>query len=117
MPFDGRASAITASARRMFEALGVWQQVAQHAQSMDEIIVTDSARPGDARPVLLQFDAGDMRGQPSSHMIENRFSAAPAEPGAGLSHHHLRNRTEGDDYNWSGPASVQLADGQVLRPR
>ena len=32
--FDGRASAITAAARRMFEALGVWQQVSHEAQPM-----------------------------------------------------------------------------------
>lgn len=70
--FDGRASAITAAARRMFEALGVWQAVAHEAQAMDEIIVTDSANP-EKRPVLLQFDAEDMKGRPSAHMIENRF--------------------------------------------
>jgi 2-octaprenyl-6-methoxyphenol hydroxylase len=71
--FDGRASAITAAARRMFESLGIWQEVSQHAQAMGEIIVTDSAIPGGARPVLLQFGAEDMKGGPSSHMIENRF--------------------------------------------
>ena len=69
---DGRASAITAAARRMFEALGVWQQVAHEAEAMADIIVTDSATPGAARPVLLQFGPEDMRGGPSSHMIENR---------------------------------------------
>lgn len=120
--FDGRASAITASARRMFEALGVWQQVAQHAQSMDEIIVTDSARPGDARPVLLQFDAGDMRGQPSSHMIENRYlygamlDEALASPhislavGQAVAHYAF-----GPDAFGPGLAALTLADGTVLR--
>ena len=43
--FDGRASAITASARRMFEVLGVWSEIAPQAQAMQEIVVTD-ARPG-----------------------------------------------------------------------
>jgi len=120
--FDGRASAITASARRMFEALGVWQQVAQHAQSMDEIIVTDSARPGDPRPVLLQFDAGDMRGQPSSHMIENRYlygamlDEALASPhislavGQAVAHYAF-----GPDAFGPGLAALTLADGTVLR--
>ncbi len=62
--FDGRASAITTAARRMFEALGVWESVAIHAQPMAEIIVTDSQNPGDARPVLLHFGAEDMKGGP-----------------------------------------------------
>ena len=70
--FDGRASAITAAARRMFEALGVWPKVAHHAEAMAEIIVTDSADP-QRRPVLLSFDAEDMKGRPSAHMIENRL--------------------------------------------
>ncbi|MGL6181836.1 MAG: FAD-dependent monooxygenase, partial [Aestuariivirga sp.] len=69
--FDGRASAITAAARRMFEALGVWPKVAHHAEAMAEIIVTDSADP-QRRPVLLSFDAEDMKGRPSAHMIETR---------------------------------------------
>ncbi len=33
---------------------------------MTDIIVTDSARPGDARPVLLQFGSDDMKGGPSA---------------------------------------------------
>ncbi len=40
-----RASAITAAARRMFEALGIWPKIAHHAEAMAEIIVTDSADP------------------------------------------------------------------------
>ncbi len=67
---DARASAITASSKRMFEALGVWEHVAPQMQVMSEIIVTDGRGP-EARPVLLQFgDAG--AGQASSaHMVEN----------------------------------------------
>src|SRR5204863_3923597 len=67
---DARASAITASSKRMFEALGVWEHVAPHMQAMSEIIVTDGRGP-EARPVLLQFgDAG--AGQASSaQMVEN----------------------------------------------
>lgn len=70
--FDGRASAITASARRMFEALGVWGKVAADAQPMQSITVTDSATPESPRPTLLQFGETDMKGGPSAHMIENR---------------------------------------------
>ena len=71
--FDGRASAITASARRMFDALDIWPKVAAQAQPMAEIIVTDSAAPESPRPVLLQFGEDDMAGGPSAHMIENRY--------------------------------------------
>ena len=63
---DARASAITASSKRMFEALGVWDRVGQHAQEMREIVVTDSDRH-DNRPVLLQF--GETAS--SASMVEN----------------------------------------------
>ncbi len=115
--FDGRASAITSAARRMFEALGVWQAVAHEAQPMADIIVTDSATPGAARPVLLQFGPEDMRGGPSSHMIENRhlYSALLAEAQASP---HIRFCVgEAVEHYHFGPglAAVTLADGTVLK--
>ncbi len=70
--FDGRASAITATSKRMFKALGVWTDLAADAQPMDKIVVTDSRLDAAARPALLQFDVGDFPGEPSAYMIENR---------------------------------------------
>jgi 2-octaprenyl-6-methoxyphenol hydroxylase len=70
---DERASAIVASVRRLFEALGVWQRVAGDAQPILDMVVTDS-RLGDAvRPTFLTF-AGEVEpGEPFAHMIENRI--------------------------------------------
>ncbi len=68
--FDGRATAISQSAKRMFEALGVWEAMAPHAQPMNRIIVTDSAKGPASRPALLQFDAEEAG--PTAHMVENR---------------------------------------------
>jgi 2-octaprenyl-6-methoxyphenol hydroxylase len=76
---DERASAIVAAARRLFEALGVWQKVVEEAQPILDMVVTDS-RLGDAvRPVFLTF-AGEIEpGEPFAHMIENRFLIAALE--------------------------------------
>ena len=80
---DARASAITASSKRMFEALGVWEHVAPHMQAMNEIIVTDGRGP-EARPVLLQFgEAGAgsrsrQRWHRSLVAISVRLTQAPA---------------------------------------
>ena len=115
--FDGRASAITAAARRMFEALGIWPSVAHEAQPMADIIVTDSTRPGDARPVLLHFGSDDMRGGPSAHMIENRhlygamLEEALASPGIRFA---VGQKVETFHFG-PGLASVTLADGTTLR--
>lgn len=64
---DARASAITASSKRMFEVLGVWEHVEQHMQEMREIVVTDGGGHED-RPVLLQFGEAAS----SASMVENR---------------------------------------------
>jgi 2-octaprenyl-6-methoxyphenol hydroxylase len=70
--FDGRASAVTASARNMFEVLGVWQGIAPEAQAMNEIIVTDARPDTGTRPVLLNFGEAGLNGRPSAYMVENR---------------------------------------------
>jgi 2-octaprenyl-6-methoxyphenol hydroxylase len=69
---DERASAIVAAARRLFATLGVWEAVADRAQPILDMVVTDS-RLGDAvRPAFLTF-AGEVEpGEPFAHMIENR---------------------------------------------
>ena len=115
--FDGRASAITASARRMFEALGIWSVVAVHAQPMETIIVTDSATPESKRPVLLQFDQDDMKGGPSSHMIENRFLyRAMLEEAHRSSHIRFQVGQPVEKFAFgSSLASLTLTDGTELK--
>lgn len=70
--FDGRASAIGEAARRMFEALGLWEGLAKFAQPMSRIEVTDSRTDGAARPVLLSFAEDGEAGRASAYMVENR---------------------------------------------
>lgn len=71
--FDGRASAITASSKRMLEALGVWETIARDTQPMNDIIVTDWREGADVRPTLLYFgESGAARARPSAYMVENR---------------------------------------------
>src|SRR5438270_10243686 len=55
---DPRASAIAAAARRMFEALGVWDAVAADAQPITDMVVTDSRLTDAVRPVFLTFAGG-----------------------------------------------------------
>jgi len=69
---DPRASAIVAACRRLFEALGVWSEIAETAQPILDMVVTDSALEDATRPVFLTF-AGDVEpGEPFAHMVENR---------------------------------------------
>ena len=69
---DPRATAIVAAGRRLFDAIGVWEQVAAGTQPILDMVVTDSKLEDATRPVFLTF-AGDVEpGEPFAHMVENR---------------------------------------------
>jgi 2-octaprenyl-6-methoxyphenol hydroxylase len=68
---DARASAIAASARRLLETIGVWQDVAAQAQDILDMVITDSRLDDAVRPVFLTF-VGDVEpGEAFAQMIEN----------------------------------------------
>ncbi len=81
---DARASAIVAAARRLFETIGVWERVADRAQPIRDMRITDSRLDDAVRPVFLTFDGDVERSsqvhagsvdvparEPFAHMIEN----------------------------------------------
>ncbi|MCG6207532.1 ubiquinone biosynthesis hydroxylase [Rhodopseudomonas sp. HC1] len=70
---DPRATAIVAACRRLFEALGVWDEVAPTAQPIIDMIVTDSALKDATRPVFLTFAGEVQPGEPFAHMVENKY--------------------------------------------
>ncbi|WP_425989774.1 ubiquinone biosynthesis hydroxylase [Afipia sp. DC4300-2b1] len=69
---DPRASAIVAACRRLFEVVGVWDQVAESAQPILDMVVTDSNLEDATRPVFLTFGGEVEPGEPFAHMVENR---------------------------------------------
>jgi 2-octaprenyl-6-methoxyphenol hydroxylase len=68
---DARASAIAAAARRFLETVGVWPEVAQDAQPILDMIVTDSKLQDAVRPIFLTFAGDVVPGEPFAHMVEN----------------------------------------------
>ncbi|KYH02386.1 ubiquinone biosynthesis hydroxylase [Bradyrhizobium sp. DOA1] len=69
---DPRATAIVAACRRLFEAIGAWDDVRGETQPILDMVVTDSRLEDATRPVFLNF-AGDVApGEPFAHMVENR---------------------------------------------
>src|SRR6204780_3035579 len=67
-----RATPIVAACRRLFDAIGVWDQVAAEAQAILDMVVTDSKLQDATRPVFLTFAGNVDPGEPFAHMIENR---------------------------------------------
>jgi 2-octaprenyl-6-methoxyphenol hydroxylase len=70
-PADARASAIAAAARRLFQTIGVWSSVAEAAQPIVDMVVTDSRLEDAVRPTFLSFAGEIAEGEPFAHMIEN----------------------------------------------
>src|SRR4029077_20917135 len=69
---DPRASAIAAAARRLFEAMDVWEAVAPSPQPILDMMVTDSKLDDAVRPTFLTFGGEVEPGEPFAHMVENR---------------------------------------------
>jgi 2-octaprenyl-6-methoxyphenol hydroxylase len=69
---DPRATAIVAACRRLFEAIGVWKDVADETQPILDMVITDSKLEDATRPVFLTFAGHVEPGEPFAHMVENR---------------------------------------------
>jgi len=69
--FDGRVSALAYSSVRMFEALGVWPDLAPDAQPINDILVTDAGLGKSPSPFSLHFDHREI-GRPMGVIAENR---------------------------------------------
>src|ERR1043165_8900688 len=111
---DPRATAIVAACRRLFEALGVWGEVAPDAQAILDMVVTDSQLADATRPTFLTF-AGEVEpGEPFAHMVENRnlidALAAHAEA-AGV---ELRATAVNSYASSTAGIDVVLADGATI---
>jgi 2-octaprenyl-6-methoxyphenol hydroxylase len=65
--FDGRASAIALTSRRLLTAIGVWDEVAAEAEAIREIRVADAGSP-----LFLHYHHRDVGREPFGHMLENR---------------------------------------------
>ncbi|MDB5561805.1 MAG: 2-octaprenyl-6-methoxyphenol hydroxylase [Hyphomicrobiales bacterium] len=76
VPVDGRASALAAGVRRLFETLGVWEMLAPDATPILKMKITDSGRGDLARPLFLSFEGEVRPGEPFAHMVPNTATVA-----------------------------------------
>jgi 2-octaprenyl-6-methoxyphenol hydroxylase len=121
--FDGRASAISFAAFRQWRTLGVTPHLEEHAQRIEQILVTDGKAPGAgagrATSAFLRFDADEIAdrtdGEALGYMLENRHiraGLAKAASDAGLKVLAPERVTRVEVT--PGLARVTLAGGRVL---
>ena len=72
VPDDARSLALAAGVARIYEVLGIWEEMKRDACPIKEMKITDSG-PGDrSRPLLLSFEGEVSPGQPFAHMVPFR---------------------------------------------
>ena len=54
--FDGRTTAIAYTSQRLFAALGVWPDLADQAEPILDIRISDAGHDGRPSPLFLHFD-------------------------------------------------------------
>jgi 2-octaprenyl-6-methoxyphenol hydroxylase len=67
---DGRSFALSASSKRMLDVLGVWPALAEGAQPVTVIDITDSSLKDAFRPILVSYD-NHVEGEPATWIVEN----------------------------------------------
>jgi 2-octaprenyl-6-methoxyphenol hydroxylase len=111
---DPRATAIVAACRRLFETIGVWGEVADHAQPILDMVVTDSKLEDATRPVFLTFTGDVAPGEPFAHMVENRHLIDALAKHAEACGVELRaTAVSGYEVN-ADRIDVTLADGRLV---
>ncbi len=114
---DPRATAIAAAARRLFEAIEVWDAVAPTAQPILDMVVTDSKLDDVVRPTFLTFGGEVEEGEPFAHMIENRYLIDVLVAKAKELGVDLRATAVASFENSRSGIDVTLADGETLAAR
>jgi 2-octaprenyl-6-methoxyphenol hydroxylase len=114
---DPRATAIAAAARRLFEALDVWQAVEDGAQPILDMVVTDSKLDDAVRPTFLTFGGEVEEGEAFAHMIENRHLVDALVAKAKDLGIDLRATSVAGFENSGKRIDVELTDGAALSAR
>ena len=114
---DARASAIVAAARRLFETIGVWEKVADGAQPILDMAITDSRLQDAVRPVFLTFEGNVEPGEPFAHMIENGPLIAALSEKAKQEGVALRSAAVADFDLAANRIEVRLSDGDTFAAR
>ncbi len=70
--FDGRSYALAVASQRMLRALGLWDDLAQKAQPILEIKVSDGKPGQGASPFVMEFDHAELEEGPMGWMVEDR---------------------------------------------
>ena len=112
--FDGRVSSVALGSRRVLDGIGLWPALADEAQPILEIRVSD----GDV-PLFLHYDHKAVGSDPLGYIVENRnIRAALLERAAALAAlRQLAPASVGALELTAGGIEARLADGRCVHAR
>lgn len=70
---DARASALSAASKGLLSVIDIWPELAEGAQPITSIEITDSSLDAVLRPHFLGFDDNLKSGESGAYMIENEY--------------------------------------------
>lgn len=116
-PADPRAYALSTGSKRLLEALGVWPRIADHAQPVSAIDITDSALEHAIRPILLTYETDAI--EPVMWIIDGAvLHAALLDAVRNTASITLLGEMEVRAFSASdAQAGIELAAGQPIRAR
>ena len=71
--FDGRSYALALASQRLLSAIGLWDGLADDAQPMLEIKVTDGRAGEGPSPFFMHFDHAEIEEGPMGYLVEDRY--------------------------------------------
>ena len=117
--FDGRSYALALTSVRLLEGIGLWETVAEHAQPMLEIKVTDGRAGEGPSPFFMHFDHAEIEEGPMGHMLEDRHlrRALMAAVAANDAVHVMNSEEVIAQAPDTTGVTLTLASGKQLRAR
>ena len=115
--FDGRSYALALASKRLLCAINIWPDIAEHAQPMLEIKVTDGRAGEGPAPLWMHFDHTEIEEGPVGFMVEDRhlrrafLTAMGDQPNIT----HLQGTVT--DHRINGTKAVIDMDGKTLTAR
>lgn len=116
--FDGRGYALSIGSQRVLKTLGVWSNVAEQAQPILDIVVTDGRAGEGPSPFLLHFDHTEIEEGPMGFMIEDRLlrpALLSVLDETGVT--QIETTRLIDQTPDANGVTVTLSDGRLLRSR
>jgi len=117
--FDGRAYALALTSVRLMEGIGIWPKIADNAQPMLEIKVTDGRAGTGPSPMFMHFDHAEIEEGPMGHMVEDRhlrralLDAVKADPAISMLN---SERVTGQTVDPTG-VTLTLDSGKTIHSR